>query len=105
MGESNESDWEREQRFWREHPIDRFDLDECGSGYMRYRDMRLNDTGEWIRAEDHRKAVEDLATKLIELRSKLEHEEERRQHAIEAMRDDDDPGEALALLEGRRSRG
>lgn len=53
-----ESDWEREQRFWSEHPIERFDLDECGSGYMSYRDMRRNETGDWIRSDDHRAAVE-----------------------------------------------
>lgn len=59
--EEPESEWEAEQQFWREHPIDRFDLEECGSAYSSHRDMQLNETGDWVRAEDHRKTVAELA--------------------------------------------
>lgn len=49
----------------------------------------------WILASDY---IDHLHAKVKDLES-------RRELAIEALRDDDDPTEALALLEGRKGTG
>lgn len=60
------SDWEREKRFWKDHPVDRFDLNDPGPEYEWTPKMEKSYSGfgEWVRAEDYRKAIELLETKL-----------------------------------------
>lgn len=59
------SDWEKEQLFWKENPVARFDIEEMGCGYESYRDMAPSpEYGDWIRAEDHRRIVESLLARL-----------------------------------------
>jgi len=52
------TDWEQEQAFWAAHQsVERFNFEYTG-GYSGSYDMVKNETGDWVRADDFRKALE-----------------------------------------------
>lgn len=60
-------EWRREKDFWAAHPVERFDLETVYRAYLTYETMvkqKPDDhCGDWIRAEDFRKIVEELESR------------------------------------------